>query len=380
MREYFETTIPIFDAIGSDGGSAEPEVAETTAKDAGASRFLQRFKPGFVALWPGFMEDRLKEINARLFRHADNDIRGIIKDLRLIFRENMRAFVAKKRIAQATTTFLTAFVVLAYLCLLEAGWWQHAHWLQVGIWQFPVDGRLIWGFVALLVVPLVVYWIFHLWNNSISEYYDTALDRSGVEVSERIKDRMNDLEKLYTRYNSKLTKLVREGEKVTQAALVDQREHVQHVADNAKFWTQMLIWLPKRVEHIEEYIRYEMQTAQLNQMRNDFVGWLIALAIFLASTIVSFVVILSLLVFTHQNLMAATGIWLVFAGLTTYAAILAWLSYTYSGWRSEEDVLRKRFNTTPWTTYSKFKLHEVLGDWSRDVMGWINRLLETLGR
>ncbi|HEX4859808.1 MAG TPA: hypothetical protein VFV07_01140 [Rhizomicrobium sp.] len=276
---------------------------------------------------PGYLEDYLKRNLNSKFPGFDDDVRGLIDDLGQTYISNLGWFVFLKRAAQFLS--LLAFVIAVYLT------YPSGHLLGSFDLLGPNDDKHPVYIYSLAIAAVVAGITFVTMNRAAFEKYSRALLVSCQTVSQAIQARMADLLGDFTKLDAKIAR----------------DEHERDWPDRSALWTQMEVWTAKRSEYIEVYLLYEMQHARRQHTFRHRWGLFFAVLIMLAFLALAAV----LATRPHADLSFP-------AALALLTLVVSWISYSYNGWNSGEDIVRGKLDTSQWLTYPTLRMHERLGE------------------
>lgn len=203
-------------------------------------------------IWPGLMEERLRRMTERRFPRADVEIRQLINTFADVFLDNNLCYVSIKRLLQALA--IAAFFVGAAPAVLFLQ-------LNAKIETHPVTTTLVG--IWLLLIPTVGYASFQYFNAHVFQNkYHQSLQRSAESVSRVIMVRLAAIERLFQYYCNSIDQIQAEGEAVAGGRDLTGM-HDQELQHHRGFYCmQVLIWLAKRMEYIENHLMYRMHAAQ----------------------------------------------------------------------------------------------------------------------
>lgn len=225
--------------------------------------------------WGSFIDIHDDTVEAKF--PIDRDIRAYITAFRLSLQRNYRRFVVRRRRDQ----LLLLLTLLAPL----AGWALMPSWRPQSA---PEDFLRLSGFVAgearsaSIAVATIFVLIFGglLYNMSQSrKVLASNLHANAGDLKAKVQRRINSL---HQGYNHSV-KAVNEAE--LNASSDDERW-----VDDAKYWAQIALWKPKRIEHIEKFYQSEMQRLRVGAFRwrvaMRLLGWaMVAVAIAAAASL-----------------------------------------------------------------------------------------------
>ncbi|NRA30330.1 MAG: hypothetical protein HRU11_08710 [Parvularculaceae bacterium] len=202
--------------------------------------------------WGSFIDIHDDTVEAKF--PIDRDIRAYITAFRLSLQRNYRRFVVRRRRDQLLL-LLTLLVPLAAWALVPAWRPETTPDKFMGLAGF-VSGE---GRTMSIAVASIFVLIFGglLYNMSQSrKVLASTLHANAGDLKAKVQRRINSL---HQGYNHSV-KAVNEAE--LSASSEDDRW-----VDDAKYWAQIALWKPKRIEHIEKFYQSEMQRLRVGAFR-----------------------------------------------------------------------------------------------------------------
>lgn len=313
-----------------------------------------------MALFPPQLDSELIVEDDTRFGRTDNDVRQLVEAIAELFKTNITAYLHCKLTHLRRAMWGEQVPSLLLFAIL------------IGL-RFKALDRLSTIAEIGIVVIAVSIWIvssgFWFWRyrHEISDiyanYYLTALKSTGFKTSEFISGRLNSLSNRFEEYVGKIDSLLPRGEQIDS---IDPNKRDSNYKNSKVFWwTQMLMWLPARVERIESLLRYKMALMSLAHAEADYhsfvaIRWMrfrhtLVPATFLIQALVAlihpwqatfspFFVVMCLL----QIVFAAAAI--------AYLAYIALLAYYKKEWNTPKYVFKEFLDTEQWFGSQKYNL------------------------
>jgi len=224
--------------------------------------------------WAAFIDIHDDTVEAKF--PIDRDIRAYISAFRMSLQRNYRRFVVQRRRDQLIL-LLTLLAPLALWTFVPGVRPQDAPEAMQGLANLFTGGGRDYAVGTLSVFTLMFVGL--LYNLSQSrKVLASTLHANAGDLKAKVQRRINSL---HQGYNHSV-KAVNEAE--LNATTDDERW-----VDDAKYWAQIALWKPKRIEHIEKFYQSEMQRLRVGAFRwrvaMRLLGWaMVATTVVLAAS------------------------------------------------------------------------------------------------
>ncbi|MEM9810536.1 MAG: hypothetical protein AAF788_04855 [Pseudomonadota bacterium] len=198
---------------------------------------------------------------------VDRDIRAYISAFRLTLQRNYRRFILRRRRDQVM--LLTTLMVPLLAWVLAPGLRpEEAPSAFSELLPFLTAAGP--GRAMAIVTGLTFFSVFGilLYNLATSrQVLASTLHATAGDLKAKVQRRINSLHQGYNH----CVKAVNEAELASNA-------HEDAWIDDAKYWAQLALWKPKRIEYIEKFYQSEMQRTRVHAFRwrvgMRLVGWI----------------------------------------------------------------------------------------------------------
>jgi len=339
MSMYFDTLIDVFPKSWD----------QSTTHRSLLRRMISSLKPGFIELWPEYMEERLKKITEAKFGVIDKEVRKLIEELTKVFLHNMSWYMFWKRIFQAVALAAEALVALSFI----QSWGWVPNW-TVMLRPGPNAATSFEALPAFILLSMTIFGAFLVVNAYLfHKVYSHALKISVDVVANKMKDRMASLHMEYLQYVSNLEGLRTDGQFVSEE-IINRNIDAELSNFDGFYYFQVLLWLAKRVEYMEAHLFYEMAIAQRKYAIRNFIAWSATLAILGGG-----------LFFLWAHAIRGDSefaVWIM-ALASAFMVVISWFSYYFQKWNSGKYILKNHFGAkmADWWTSDKFRLDATLG-------------------
>ncbi|MEO1041196.1 MAG: hypothetical protein AAFX52_02800 [Pseudomonadota bacterium] len=227
--------------------------------------------------WTSFVDLHDKTVEEKF--PIDRDIRAYITAFRLTVQRNYRRFIRRRRTDQLIL-MMVLFVPFAFWALLPELRPAGAPAGFAGLWPFLSSqgpGQTLMASIAVMYLGSFAALLYNL--STSRQVLASTLHATAGDLKAKVQRRINSL---HQGYNHSV-KAVNEAELVSG---VDDSQWI----DDAKFWAQLALWKPKRIEYIEKFYQSEMQRTRVHAFRwrvgMRVLGWvLVAISVIAASAI-----------------------------------------------------------------------------------------------
>ncbi len=218
--------------------------------------FFEQHAP---SIWPWnwyFFSDINDDMIERKFPR-DADVRTFITAYRMAVQKNQWRNIRKKRTLQLFVTFL------ALLPALALGVWSDVTFGFLGSTGIEGDGQtlLLLGGITLIFI-MISYWIAKFFLSNTTTLLNATFESSARDLSSKVQNRMNMLAKNQKTFQNHV---------LSAQTDTDDIENVEWTF-RAKWWMQLSMWTPKRIEYIEKFLQSEMQRLRMYRRLTNFIG------------------------------------------------------------------------------------------------------------
>ncbi len=292
---------------------------------------------------------------------GDGDIRDMLSDLKIVFKDNLAKYILWKRGLQLGRFLL--FLIPTAICLIlqsqlhdylksqVAATMDHFNFTPMpGIfdkWYLPAQ-ELIFFIIAALYLGIVVV-MYEYRSKTICNSYNNSQNTSCSKVDKQASLRTNKLANLIFTFRARI-----DSDQTNLLAANQSKDW----PDRAGRWMVLIYWLSRRLEALESYSQIQVWLIRRAHYYYSICGNLLLGLTFLFSTVI-LVATGMLSRFLMKTGPSDSVLILAFMSLSIFA--LAYITIrSATGWNTSLRLIQENLGVENWDSAKNVKLHELL--------------------
>lgn len=293
---------------------------------------------------------------------GDGDVRDMLSDLKIVFKENLARLIAHKRWRQLR--FFLIYLVLSFLLVALAdalpSWnvWQDGSegfftsLLGRGITETEARYVSAAGVSGLLV--LIFFSVRHFYkagSDVIFASYNNAQNESCMAVDKQAALRTRSLSHLVSTLFARMN---------TDQAKLLGREQAQDWPERSSRWVMLIYWLARRQEGLETYAQIQIWLIRRAHYFYSIVGNALHGVVFAASLVTLGLATWGMLAFFVSPAQFSSLIALGVALILNIVLLLRITRLSSKEWNTPIKVVEEHLDVSNWDRFHSIQLHEQL--------------------